>query len=141
MANTRRKYTSVILTDTLEMYIIEVPKIKENNEEEKELKDWLTFLDNPEKVELIGMSKENEEAIKKAKKVLEEISADEHERYLAHLREKYIMDQKAIQEYGYDNGLEDGIRKVAKEMLKQKFTIENIMSVTGLTKEEIEKLK
>ena len=32
--------------------------------------------------------------IVKAKKVLEEISQDEHERYLAELREKYILDQK-----------------------------------------------
>ena len=34
-------------------------------------------------------------AIKKAQKELEKISSDEHERYLAELREKYIMDQKA----------------------------------------------
>ncbi len=164
------EYTSVILTDVLEIYIIEIPKIKEDKGiARKELKEWLTFLENPEKMEMIGMSSENKEAIKKAKKVLEEISADEHERYLAHLREKYIRDSKSIEKYGYDNGLDDGIKqgiekglqqgiekgfknglddgikqgveKVAKAMLKQKFTIENIMSVTGLTKEEIEKLK
>ncbi len=38
--------------------------------------------------------------IKKAKKVLEEISQDGKERYLAELREKYIMDQKAIEDAG-----------------------------------------
>lgn len=135
------KYSSVILTDALEIYIIEVPKIEENTEvEEKELKGWLTFLDNPEKMELIGMSKENEEAIKKAKEVLEEISADEHERYLAHLREKYIRDSKSIEKYGYDSGLEDGIKQMAKKMQEEKIPIELIISITGLTKEEIEKL-
>lgn len=194
------KHQSVILTDILEVYIIEVPKIKDKKESafldspkemelikmnkvnEKEtnftdLKGWLMFLNNPENVDFTGMSEENKEAIKKAKKVLEEISADEHERYLANLREKYIMDQKAIQEYGYDNGLEDGLKRgieqgledglkkgreqglgdgikrgveqgvkdakkqIAKEMIKQNVSIEFIMSVTKLTKEEIEKLK
>lgn len=160
------EFTSVILTDALEIYIIEIPKIKEDKGmARRELKEWLTFLENPEKVEMIGMSKENKEAITKAKEVLEEISADERERYLAHLREKYIRDSKSIEKYGYDNGLDDGLKQgiekglkqglekgfknglddglkqVAKEMLKQKFTIEQIVSVTKLTKEEIEKLK
>ncbi len=144
------EYTSVILTDALEIYIIEIPKIREDKGvARKELKEWLTFLENPEKVEMIGMSTENKEAIIKAKKVLEEISADEHERYLAHLREKYIRDSKSIEKYGYDNGygngydngLDDGLKQVAKKMLEQKFTMEQIISVTGLTKEEIEKLK
>ena len=40
--------------------------------------------------------------VKKAKEVLKEISQDEHERYLTELREKYILDQKAIEDAGYD---------------------------------------
>ena len=47
---------------------------------------------------------ENKE-IKKAKEVLEEISQDEHERYLAELRQKNIMNQKATEDAGYDKGL------------------------------------
>ena len=43
--------------------------------------------------------------VKKAKKVLEEISQDEYERYLTELRQKYIMDQKAIEDAGYDKRL------------------------------------
>ena len=42
------------------------------------------------------------EQIKKAKNVLEEISQEDRERYLAKLRQKYIMDQKAIEGDGYD---------------------------------------
>ncbi len=224
------KYTSVILTDMLELYILEIPKaVKIKESVEKEIKPWLDFLENPKDMEMVGMSNKNEIAIKEAKKVLEKISEDEHERYLAELREKYIRDQKAIEAFGYDSGLEDGLKKgieqglqdglrrgveqglqdglrrgveqglqdglkrgieqglqdglrrgveqglqdglkrgieqglqdglkkgmeqglqdglkqrtleIAKEMLKQNFTIEAINSVTGLTKEEIEKLK
>ena len=95
------------------------------------------------------MSKENKEAINEAKEVLKEISSDARERRLAELRLKYIMDQKAVEEYGYDNGYDKGIeegksqrtQEIAKEMLKQKYTIEEIMSITGLSKEELEKIK
>ena len=46
--------------------------------------------------------------VKKAKEELEKISSDEHERYLAELREKYIMDQKAIESAGYYKGIKAG---------------------------------
>ena len=74
--------------------------------------------------------------IVKAKKILEEISQDEHERYLAELREKYILDQNNIEATGYDKGLkrgkeegikegkkegkEEGKKEIAKEMIKEK---------------------
>ena len=83
--------------------------------------------------------------IKQAKKILEEISQDEHEVYLAELRQKYIMDQKAIEDAGYDKGLKAGIEqekiKTAKKMKEQKIDTATIILITGLTKEEIEKLK
>lgn len=93
-----------------------------------------------------------DEAIKKAKQVLEEISKDKRERYLAELREKYILDQKAIEDAGYDKGLKDGINqerieqkkkinKIAKNLLKLNMSIEQIKEVTGLTEEEIKNLK
>lgn len=99
-----------------------------------------------------GMEMGEDEAIKKAKQVLEEISKDKRERYLAELREKYILDQKAIEDAGYDKGLKDGINqerieqkkkinKIAKNLLKLNMSIEQIKEVTGLTEEEIKNLK
>ncbi len=62
--------------------------------------------------------------IQKAKKELEKISKDKHEQYLAELREKYIMDQKATEAAGYDKGLKQGMQKEkienAKKMLDEK---------------------
>jgi predicted transposase/invertase (TIGR01784 family) len=94
-------------------------------------------------------TKETIEMINKARKVLEDISADEHERYLAELRLKYIMDQKAIEDAGYDKGLEAGIRqgelntklKIAKKLKNQNIDIEIISKTTGLSIEEIKDLK
>ncbi len=89
------------------------------------------------------MSKANE-PIKKAKKILEEISDNEYEQYLAHLREKYILDQNNLLDTGYERGLEQGTRnksiEIAKKLKEENIDIEIIIKTTGLTKEEIEKL-
>ena len=83
--------------------------------------------------------------IVKAKKVLEEISQDEHERYLAELREKYILDQNNIEATGYDKGLKQGIkegkREIAKEMIKEKIPLEVISKITKIPKEELQEIK
>ena len=137
------EYHQIILTDVMELYIIETSKFmkysekSENNYKEKNL--WLKFIENPEVVKM----SENAE-IQKAQRELEKISNDEHERYLAELREKYIMDQKATEDAGYNKGKTAGImvgtKMVAKKLLKQGIDIEIICNATGLTKEEIKKL-
>ena len=133
----------------------------EKYSENKLLDTWVKFISNSEE-----MNMENaDESIKKAKEVLEEISEDEHEQYLAHLREKYIFEIQGIEEAGYDkgysngkkeryegtdqnkekkNGQEDGRKnekiEIAKKMKKDNIDIETIIKYTNLTKEEIEKL-
>ena len=121
----------------MELYIIELPKfIKYKENKKKQVDSWLKFIENPEVVNM-----DENVAIKKAQKELEKISSDEHERYLAELREKYIMDQKATEDAGYYKGIKEGMISVAKKLLQQKISSEVISKATGLTKEEIEKLE
>ena len=84
----------------------------------------------------------NNDSLKAAKKVLEDISQDEHEIYLAELREKYIMDQKAIAAKGFDNGvqvgIERGIEQIILNMFHQKVPLKDIAKFTKL---DIEKVK
>ena len=89
--------------------MIELSKFKKymNN---TALTDCVKFIINPK---VIDMS--NEE-VKKAKEVLDELSQDEHERRLAELREKYIMDQKATEAAGYDKGYEQGKKNKTLEL-------------------------
>ena len=145
------EYQKIILTDVMEIYIIELPKFEKYKENTKNniLNSWVKFINNPE---VKDMEKNNKE-LKKAQKVLEEISQDEHERYLAELRQKYIMDQKAIEDAGYDKGLKDGIEQgieqgknkqneiIVKKMKKQNIDIKVISDITGLSIKEIEGLK
>ena len=104
-------YSKIILTDAMEIYIIEIGKFKkyQGTERYKKLDSWIKFIENPE---VIDMS--NKEIVM-AKKVLDEISQDEHERYLAEMREKYILDQNATEAAGYDKGLKEGIKQGIEE--------------------------
>ena len=150
-------YSKIILTDAMEIYIIEIGKFKkyQGTKRYKELDSWIKFIENPE---VIDMS--NKEIVM-AKKVLEEISQDEHERYLAEMREKYILDQNATEAAGYDKGLKEGHKKgieegikeghekgveegkkeIAKKMLEEKLDIELIEKVTNISKEELKKMQ
>ena len=132
-------YSKIILTDVLELYIIDLSKVKKYSENTL-LDTWVKFISNSE-----DLNMENaDESIKKAKEVLDEISEDEHEQYLAHLREKYIFERQGIEEAGFDKGLAKGkkqsLEAVAKKLKAKNMKIDEIAEVTGLTKEEIEKL-
>ena len=86
--------------------------------------------------------------VKKAEKELEYLSGDEETRRLAELREKAIRDELAAIAQARDEGKSEGIIegesrstiKIAKKMLEKQIDIALIMEITGLTKEEIEKL-
>ena len=136
----REKSPHLVLTDMLEIYIIEAEKAKdyvlENNEV---LNSWLQFINNPEVV----LKMENNE-LKKAKRILEEISEDEHERRLTELREKYYRDQHDIEARGYEQGLEAGIKQyqieIIKKMKSENFEISTISKITGLDENQINKI-
>ena len=103
-----KDYTNKILTPVEKIVILELPKFKKYKDktQNQELKNWVEFIINPEK-KMQGESKE----IEKAREVLEMMSQDKNERRLAELRQKYIMDQKAIEDAGYDKGLSAGIKQ------------------------------
>ena len=125
----------IILTKKLEIDIIELPKIEGKEKVKDELLDWLYFLEEP-KGERVTKNMEENEELKEAVEKLDSLSADERMQRIADLREKAIMDEKAI----YDRGEEIGVRKIAKLMLKVDMEIEQIKEITGLTEEEIEKI-
>ena len=128
-------YSKIILTDVLELYIINLSKV-EKYSENKLLDTWVKFISNSE-----DLNMENaDESIKKAKEVLDEISEDEHEQYLAHLREKYIFEIQGIEEAGFDKGVKASKIEITKKLKAKNMKIGEISEITGLTKEEIEKL-
>ena len=129
----------LILTDKFELDIIELSKIKGRENEKDQLLDWLIFLENPESERVTRKMEENEN-LKEAVEKLDRISKDEKMQRIIELREKAIRDEHAIYAKGVDDGIEKGIMKIAKSMLKKGMNVSDIIEITGLTKEEIEKL-
>ena len=97
-------------------------------------------------------SKEIKEAVEK----LDSLSEDERMQRIADLREKAILDEKAIYAKGLDDGIKAGIEKgvekgveegkkkekleIAKKLRIKGIDIKEIEEITGLTQEEIEKM-
>jgi predicted transposase/invertase (TIGR01784 family) len=144
-------FPKFVLTSALEVNIIEIPKLMEaysdNVSINKGLAVWAKFILNPNSLEESEMN--DNENIKDAKQKYDEILADEHEKELAELRLKYIMDEQATELYGYNRGLEDGEEKgkeigkieIVKKMLLDNKDFEEIMKYTDFTKEEILKIQ
>ena len=92
--------------------------------------------------------KENEN-IKEAKEELEKLQQDEHLQYLAWLREKYVLETNTMKNEGIRIGKEQGRfegkkenqKEIVKKMLRKGLEISLIEEITGLNKEEIEKIK
>ncbi len=132
-----KNHPKTVLTDALELYIIELPKFDTTNldNNQKLLNSWIKFIKNPEEVIDMPNSK-----IKKAQQVLEEISQDGRERYLADLRQKYIMDQTSLENYGYRKGMKAGIEQIIKRMIQRNLDINTISDLTNVPVSEINKL-
>lgn len=134
-----------VLTDDLELHIIELPKMRNNtaNGKDKKLVEWLSFLNNPESKEVANYMKNNE-SMKKAKEKLNIMSEDERIRRLAELREKAILDELEVKAYNYRKGKNEGLeqknKEIAKKLKEKGLSIDFIIEITNLTKEEIEKL-
>ncbi len=159
-----KKNRKLILTDKLEIVIIELKKIKGKERVEGQLLDWLFFLDSPNSERVKEKMKENKE-LKEASEKLQTMSKEEYMERMAWFREKAILDynsgmssalrrgrqegRKEGRQQGRQEGRKEGetlgIAKgekkakleTAKKMIKKGINIETILEITGLAKEEI----
>ena len=143
-----------ILTDRLELIIIELPKARRmyKTNPSNTICQWMLFLDNPNQKEVVQIMKENKD-INKAIDELEQVSGNEKLRRIAELKEKYIRDEQASIAYAQNEGYKQGEEKgkvegknernmeIAKKLLKKQMSTKDIAEVTGLSVEEIKKLK
>ena len=142
----RRDYENQIFTDKIEMHYLQLPKFKQKCKRiSNKLEEWLTFIsfENMEELKMI----ENEK-VKKAEEELEYLSGDEAERRIAYLRETAEIDRKFAMTAARDQGRVEGRSEgkieekieTAKKMLAEEMDINWLIKITGLTKDEIEKL-
>ena len=132
----------------MKWYFIELPKFRKvhPNMDEK-LNQWLAFIDDNDRGK-IKMAEKKNKTLEKARKEMTYLTGDEEIRRLAELREKWEMDWNSSMDYSKKEGIKEGVtegRKKerlenARKMKEEKIPTETIMRITGLTKEEIEKL-
>ena len=137
------------MTDVFEIDIIELSKaerqLKEGVFDEiSNLKNWIKFLINPLELEESDM-KDLSQEIQKAYERWHDMNLSEEERDVAERRCKDLASIEGAKEYehelGRQEGRQEGIEENAKKMIKNKYKIEDIVELTGLTKEQIDKLK
>ena len=142
-----------ILTDFIDIVIIEIPKIYKlkGTENEEKLLEWIYFLDNPNS-EVVDKIMENNNGVKEAKEKLEDMSNDEIMRRLAEWEESAKHEEASMKASAMRRGLKEGLEKgmkqgmekkqleIAKKMKQKGFNLDTIMELTGLPRFEIEKL-
>ncbi|ELC8332951.1 Rpn family recombination-promoting nuclease/putative transposase [Clostridium perfringens] len=140
------------LTDLQEIHFIELPKFNEignkeyieNVEKMDALEKWLEFLVEPESNTVRQLELSNEE-IKLAKSELYRLSMDSKEREQYNMREKAIYDRISALENAEAKGKREGKLEskleIVRESLSQGLEISLISKITGLSEEEILKIK
>lgn len=128
---------------------IELPKFRKSVKKYDDIiSQWLTFIDG---VNSRGLEEamEKNETVRKAQEELEYLEGDEAFKRKVELKEKYEKDMNSAIHYGREEGMKKGLQEgkmsekkdIAKKMLEIGMDVEQIMKITDLPKEEIEKLK
>ena len=142
-----------VMTDKLELHFLELPKLIKNKEEgNKRLRQWLEFIYNKRKGEIEVAVQENEK-IAKAQVEYKYLTGDEQVQRLAFLRDKWESDHKSelnwekreAEKRGEKRGEKTGRlqekKQIVIKMLKENYKDDIIIKLTEIDKEELEKLK
>ena len=136
---------------------IELPKFRKSVKKYDDIiSQWLTFIDGVNSRGLEEAMEKNEK-VRKAQEELEYLEGDEAFKRKVELKEKYEKDMNSAIHYGKEEGMKKGLQEglqkglqegktsekkdIAKKMLEIGMNVEQIMKITDLSKEEIEKLK
>ena len=155
----------LVLTDSIEICILELDKVKNTYYKNKLDKkaQWMLFLDDPNSREVKEIMEKNND-IKDAVIEVHERSKDEQLRRLAELKEKAIMDEKAIykagrlrgEKEGIQKGLQEGVQKgiqkgitqgqleksieIIKNLYSMNLTISQIAQAVDMSEQEVQKI-
>ena len=136
--------TNEELTDVQEIHFIEIPKLPKHTDIKDMLTGWVEFLRDPNSEETLELELSVEE-IQEAKKELIRLSNDDKEREMYERREKANKDRTSALEKALSDGIEKGEKKrsleIAKNLLALNVDVEIISKSSGLSIEEIEKLR
>ena len=136
------------MTDYFEIIIIEIPKVVKAYQKtpNDEVLQWMLFLDNPEKEEVVRIMEENKD-IKEAKEELERISQDDILRRKVLNRTLEIADKLQLKkeaeealEKGKNIGLKEKTNEVVIKLKEMNLPIEQIAKAVELNEEDVKEI-
>lgn len=143
-----KKHKDYEMVQSIRYHFIELPKFRRQHPDlNDKLEQWFVFIDGKNN-ELVQMVIKKNKEIKKASEELEYLSVDEELKRLEFLKFKATCDEASRIGYLVEKSLKEGIEQgeknksieIAKNMLQKNIDIETIIEITGLTKENIEKI-
>lgn len=144
-----KNHPDLVLTDSIEICILELDKVKNTYYKNKLDKkaQWMLFLDDPNSREVKEIMEKNND-IKDAVIEVHERSKDEQLRRLAELKEKAIMDEKAIYKAGKlrreKEGISQGELKKSIEIIKNLYSMNlpifQIAQAVDMSETEVKKI-
>lgn len=150
---TEKELGATMYFKDFEIHVIELQKFRKLDIMKPERRDfWLWFIDHTRK-ELVEMACYSNEEVKKAKEQYDKITADKTLMSLIIAAEIDEMDERTrianAEEKGLAKGMEKGMEKgrqetkyeTAKKMLELGLDVEIIKQTTGLSEEEILKIR
>ena len=125
----------------LEVHFIDLERFRSSNPNlDDKLNQWLAFVDTEnEKWVRTVMDKNNK--INEALKLKDDFTCDDEALDLIEQQLIWEMDYNTSIKEAREDGEKDAQIKIAKSMLKENLDVDTISKVTGLSKEEIEKIK
>ena len=146
IGRTRRESDNKLISDNIEYHYIQLPKfietVKEINSPEEQ---WLAYLSQSLSKEEEGELYKMNRSIEEINKIVEAVMSDQdvqdalNNRILAENLE-YLKKKKAY-EVGKEVGEKESTEKIVKHMLELNVSDEIIIESTGISKEDLEKLK
>ena len=155
--NVVEKHLNDRLSDELEIHFLNLAKVKEqdenteSDEKKKKLYNWLKFIETDD-TEVRNMLAQESPIMAKANATIEVMEMSPKEKWLYENRMKYEHDKASWKHVGYQEDIAEGIElgldkgahqkalETAKLMKLEAFDLSMIAKITGLSKEEIEKL-
>ena len=136
-----KNHPNLVLTDSIEICILELDKVKNTYYKNKLDKkaQWMLFLDDPNSREVKEIMEKNND-IKDAVIEVHERSKDEQLRRIAELKEKAIMDEKAIYKAGRLRGEKESIVKIIKNLHSMNLTVSQIAQAVDMSESEVQKI-
>ena len=129
------------ISDLVKYYYIELPKYRKAKADmNNKFDQWLAFIDDTDwgKIE---MAEEKNKTIKSALDDMEYLTGDAEIKRLAELRESSRIDKWFAMNYGRKQGENKAKIETAKKLLEMNIAMDIIIKATGLTQEELEKIK